>query len=259
MPFSAREIRAEYDEQVARVPHPEPESSRQCRLCLKLYSNPCHGTDAKCPMLIAAAEYNKSIKANARILPTLPAEAPKQINAVVEAYPQRGPFQQFRFAELRVFNCFRCDKRTTSKLTTVYCGDWSQQLCNGCYGYLLSADLLSAKETKAVPIFKHCFHNATAAERYEILDLVLAWAENPGALALRFWHKMTQKERLDFIAESSVKALFRHTFGSHIDRMPVENNPPIKNPPAVAPAKEPEPTIDAKLARWRAMQKMDGA
>jgi hypothetical protein len=59
-------------------------------------------------------------------------------SSVTKAYPQRGPLQQFRFAEGTAFRCFRCGDTKKSKLITVYSGDWSRKLCNGCYGRLLS-------------------------------------------------------------------------------------------------------------------------
>lgn len=59
-------------------------------------------------------------------------------STVTKTYPQRGPLQQFRFAEGTAFRCFRCGDTKKSKLITVYAGDWSRKLCNGCYGWLLS-------------------------------------------------------------------------------------------------------------------------
>jgi hypothetical protein len=59
-------------------------------------------------------------------------------SAVTKTYPQRGPLQQFRFAEGTAFRCFRCGDTKKSKLIAVYGGDWSRRLCNGCYGRLLS-------------------------------------------------------------------------------------------------------------------------
>jgi hypothetical protein len=59
-------------------------------------------------------------------------------STVVKRYPQRGPMQQFRFADSTAFTCFRCGDAKKSKLITVYGGDWSKRLCNGCYGRLLS-------------------------------------------------------------------------------------------------------------------------
>jgi hypothetical protein len=59
-------------------------------------------------------------------------------STVTKTYPQRGPLQQFRFAEGTAFRCFRCGDTKKSKLITVYSGNWSRKLCNGCYGRLLS-------------------------------------------------------------------------------------------------------------------------
>ena len=57
---------------------------------------------------------------------------------LTKTYPARGPMQQFRFSQATVFSCFRCGQGKKSKLITLYGGDWSGKLCNGCYGYLLS-------------------------------------------------------------------------------------------------------------------------
>ena len=59
-------------------------------------------------------------------------------STVTKTYPERGPLQQFRFAEGTAFSCFRCGDTKKSKLITIYAGDWSKRLCNGCYGRLLS-------------------------------------------------------------------------------------------------------------------------
>jgi hypothetical protein len=59
-------------------------------------------------------------------------------SSIAKTYPQRGPLQQFRFADTTAFTCFRCGQSKKSKLITVYRGDWSKRLCNGCYGRLLS-------------------------------------------------------------------------------------------------------------------------
>ena len=59
-------------------------------------------------------------------------------STLTKTYPKRGPLQQFRFAEATAFKCFRCGNSKKSKLITVYSGDWSRKLCNGCYGRLLS-------------------------------------------------------------------------------------------------------------------------
>jgi hypothetical protein len=65
-------------------------------------------------------------------------------STVTKIYPQRGPLQQFRFAEATAFHCFRCGASKKSKLITVYRGDWSRRLCNGCYGRLLSLHEIKA-------------------------------------------------------------------------------------------------------------------
>jgi hypothetical protein len=59
-------------------------------------------------------------------------------STVTKIYPPRGPLQQYRFEEGTAFRCFRCGDAKKSKLITVYYGDWSRKLCNGCYGRLLS-------------------------------------------------------------------------------------------------------------------------
>jgi hypothetical protein len=59
-------------------------------------------------------------------------------STVTKTYSQRGPLQQFRFADSTAFRCFRCGDMKRSKLITVYAGIWSKRLCNGCYGRLLS-------------------------------------------------------------------------------------------------------------------------
>lgn len=59
-------------------------------------------------------------------------------STVTKSYPPRGPLKQFRLAEGTAFRCFRCGDTKKSKLVTVYSGDWSRKLCNGCYGRLLA-------------------------------------------------------------------------------------------------------------------------
>ena len=59
-------------------------------------------------------------------------------STITKSYPPRGPLQQFRFAKATAFRCFRCGQSKKSKLNSIYRGDWSKKLCNGCYGYLLS-------------------------------------------------------------------------------------------------------------------------
>lgn len=59
-------------------------------------------------------------------------------STVTKTYPPRGPLQQYRFEDGTAFTCFRCGNTKRSKLITIYAGDWSRKLCNGCYGRLLS-------------------------------------------------------------------------------------------------------------------------
>lgn len=68
-------------------------------------------------------------------------------STVTKTYPQRGPLQQFRFAEGTAFRCYRCGETKKSKLITVYASDWSKRLCNGCYGRLLSLYEIKAGTT----------------------------------------------------------------------------------------------------------------
>ena len=80
-------------------------------------------------------------------------------STVVRTYSQRGPLQQFRFAESTAFSCFRCGESKRSKLITVYGGDWSRRLCHGCYRYLLSVHQIKAgtaadDQRKAERLFK---------------------------------------------------------------------------------------------------------
>jgi hypothetical protein len=58
--------------------------------------------------------------------------------AVIKTYPPRGPLQQFRLEQIVPFTCARCGRDKKSKLQSLYRGDWSRPLCNGCYGRLLS-------------------------------------------------------------------------------------------------------------------------
>lgn len=59
-------------------------------------------------------------------------------SSISKEYPQRGPLQQFRFANGTAFKCFRCGDTKKSRLIAIYNGNWARRLCNGCYGRLLS-------------------------------------------------------------------------------------------------------------------------
>ena len=59
-------------------------------------------------------------------------------STLTKTYQPRGPLQQFRFAQSIAFRCVRCSNTKKSKLITLYQENWTQKLCNGCYGRLLS-------------------------------------------------------------------------------------------------------------------------
>lgn len=59
--------------------------------------------------------------------------------SITKEYPRRGPWQQFRFDRAVEFVCSRCGRGKKAKLVTIIDGDWNRLLCNGCYGFLLSA------------------------------------------------------------------------------------------------------------------------
>lgn len=59
-------------------------------------------------------------------------------STLTKTYQPRGPLRQFRFAKRIAFRCFRCGNTKKSKLITLHHENWSQKLCNGCYGRLLS-------------------------------------------------------------------------------------------------------------------------
>ncbi|MBC6992239.1 hypothetical protein [Hymenobacter sp. BT491] len=62
----------------------------------------------------------------------------KPIEKIIKEYSPRGPLKQYRFEKSLSFNCFRCTQSKTSKLITIYYGDWHKRLCNGCYSTLIS-------------------------------------------------------------------------------------------------------------------------
>jgi hypothetical protein len=68
-------------------------------------------------------------------------------STITKTYPQRGPLQQFRFADSTAFRCVRCGGTKKAKLITIYTGDWSKRLCNGCYGSLLNLYEIKAGTT----------------------------------------------------------------------------------------------------------------
>jgi hypothetical protein len=62
----------------------------------------------------------------------------KPSEKINKEYPKYGPFSQFRFEKPLSFDCFKCGHSKTSKLLAIYNSDWSQKLCNACYGEMLS-------------------------------------------------------------------------------------------------------------------------
>lgn len=114
-------------------------------------------------------------------------------SSVTKRYQPRGPLQQVRLAKSTSFQCFRCGQAKTSKLITIYSGDWSRRLCNGCYGSLLAifdvkagvttdddrADALAAALLAMVPLDDQ----RQAERRYRAAD---ERAERLSPEALRF-------------------------------------------------------------------------
>jgi hypothetical protein len=114
-------------------------------------------------------------------------------SSVTKAYPPRGPLQQYRFAEGTAFRCFRCGETKKSKLITVYSGDWSRKLCNGCYGRLLSLYEIKAgtvaEEQRAEQLADVLLSLATIDQQREAERLFRAYDNRAESLcpeALRF-------------------------------------------------------------------------
>jgi hypothetical protein len=57
---------------------------------------------------------------------------------IVKEFPKHGDLQIFRLEKHHTFLCHRCGMKKKSKLVAVQAGNWSNLLCNGCYGLLLS-------------------------------------------------------------------------------------------------------------------------
>ena len=126
-------------------------------------------------------------------------------STVIKTHSQRGPLQQFRFAEATSFTCFRCGEIKKSKLITVYGGDWSKRLCNGCYGRLLSL-----YEIKA----------GTGADddRAELLATALLSAvalDEQGQAERQF---RTSEKRANFLGGESVRFDGPDAFAAEIER-----------------------------------------
>lgn len=114
-------------------------------------------------------------------------------SSVTKTYPERGPLQQFRFAAATAFTCFRCGASKKSKLISVYGGNWSHKLCNGCYGRLLSLYDIKAgtapEDERAEQLALSLLAAATADEQRQAERLFRASESRASALcpeALRF-------------------------------------------------------------------------
>lgn len=114
-------------------------------------------------------------------------------STITKSYAQRGPLQQFRFAESTAFRCFRCGTTKKSKLITVYNGDWSKRLCNGCYGRLLSLYEIkagtAANEQKAEELAAALLSAVTVDHQRQAENLYKTYekrAERLSAEAVRF-------------------------------------------------------------------------
>ena len=55
-----------------------------------------------------------------------------------KTYTPYGELQQFQLEESLEFTCYRCKKNKVSRRVIIYKSDWTKQICNGCYGFLLS-------------------------------------------------------------------------------------------------------------------------
>src|SRR5262245_49712528 len=80
----------------------------------------------------------RAVVAGAAALVSAPEDMDSIPSTLTNTYSPQGPLQQFRFVDSTSFRCFRCSETKKSKLITVYSGDWSKRLCNGCHERLLS-------------------------------------------------------------------------------------------------------------------------
>lgn len=111
---------------------------------------------------------------------------------IAKTYPLRGPMQQFRLGRVTAFRCFRCGETKTSKLVTIYGGNWAQALCNGCYGRLLSV-----YEVKA----------GTQSDDEKVADLSALLLALYGQERTREAERLFRlsEQRADLLAESSLR------------------------------------------------------
>ena len=62
----------------------------------------------------------------------------KNIPIIIKLEIPYGELQQFVLEKISEFTCLRCKKNKVSKRVAIHKNDWSKQICNGCYGFLLS-------------------------------------------------------------------------------------------------------------------------
>jgi hypothetical protein len=62
----------------------------------------------------------------------------KNIPIIKKSEIPYGELQQFVLEKISEFTCLRCKKNKVSKRVAIHKNDWSKQICNGCYGFLLS-------------------------------------------------------------------------------------------------------------------------
>jgi len=69
----------------------------------------------------------------------------KNIPSVKKSETPYGELQQFVLEKILEFTCLSCKKNKVSKRVAIHKNDWSKQICNGCYGMLLSKYSENAK------------------------------------------------------------------------------------------------------------------
>jgi hypothetical protein len=57
---------------------------------------------------------------------------------IARSYKPEGRFRLCRLAQSARFHCVRCRKNKIANLVATIGGDWTQTICNGCYGLLLN-------------------------------------------------------------------------------------------------------------------------
>jgi hypothetical protein len=116
------------------------------------------------------------------------------LRSVTKEFAARGPMQQFRLYAASAFHCFRCVVDKRAKLVTVYHGDWSRLLCNGCYGRLLSIHEIKAG-------------TAPDDERAEALANLLLNLISKDAQDASIKHLRISERRADYLSERALRFL----------------------------------------------------